>query len=131
MALALALACQSRAERAEIGDVARIAGLVERLRDADPSREAGALTRLEQATCAGVVACSLKDVCLRAHRLRRRALRQALALGNELQVPESDAGTAVRLAELPRTRSDLALAAKLVDECHARQVRSMRETLLR
>lgn len=129
-ALAGLAACKSDAERARLGQVARLADQIERLRRADNPDKRALLEQLIRTDCPDAEACGLKDLCVRAYRLHQSALDSITALQ---AFTRGDAGTPApaNLGDrLTRTREDLERARQLSETCAAEQIRVVRKSLL-
>jgi hypothetical protein len=131
--LALALGCPSDAERAELGQVARLVENIDRLRHADNANKQPLLTALEGATCQSTDACALKDLCVEAYRLHQRALDAIATLKAHA---ERDSGPLDRSAserkalEFEAIEGDLVRAKGLSEQCAEDQVRVVRKRLM-
>jgi hypothetical protein len=129
-ALASLGACKSDAERARLGQVARLADQIERLRRADNPDKRPLLEQLIGTDCPDAEACGLKDLCVRAYRLHQSALDSITALQAFTRSDAAAPAPANLGDRLTRTREDLEHARQLSEDCAAEQIRVVRKSLL-
>lgn len=128
LGLALGSSCQSDAERARLGQVARLAEHIDRLRRADNADKRVPLDALVAADCHDDTSCALKDLCVRAYQLHQRSLDSINAL--KRVAAEETAAVARARPELAATERDLVQAKELMDQCAEEQVRVVRKSLM-
>jgi hypothetical protein len=122
------LGCKSDAERAQEGQVARLAEHIDRLRRADNRAKREPLAALAALSCPDPDACALQDLCLRAYHLHQSALDAISSLERLSQSdtpPPPDVGQ-----RLARAQAELAQAKTLSETCAEHQVRVVRKALI-
>lgn len=126
--VATLLACKSDAERVRLGQVARLADHIDRLRRADNPDKRALLQALAGIDCPDAEACALKDLCLRAYGLHQNALDQIEVL-QRLAVQKLAPPPADLPESLERAHAQLEQAKTLSEKCAEEQVRLMRSAM--
>ena len=128
MLVATLLSCKSDAERVRLGQVARLADHIDRLRRADNPDKRALLQALGGIDCPDAEACALKDLCLRAYSVHQSALDQIESL--QRLAEQTLAPTPADLpASLERAQAQLEQAKTLSEKCAEEQVRLMRSAM--
>ncbi|HKO89996.1 MAG TPA: hypothetical protein VJU61_02525 [Polyangiaceae bacterium] len=126
--VATLFACKSDAERVRLGQVARLADHIDRLRRADNPDKRALLQTLTGIDCPDTEACALKDLCLRAYSVHQRALDEIESLQSlarqQLNPAPPDLGV-----RLERAQAQLVQAKALSEQCAEEQVRLMRSAM--
>ena len=128
MLVATLLCCKSDAERVRLGQVARLADHIDRLRRAANPDKGALLQALAGIDCPDAEACALKDLCLRAYSVHQSALDQ---IGSLQRVAEQAlAPTPADVpASLERAQAQLEQAKTLSEKCAEEQVRLVRSAM--
>ena len=126
--VATLLGCKSDAERARLGQVARLADHIDRLRRADNPDKRALLQALAGIDCPDAEACALKDLCLRAYSVHQSALDQIESL-QHLAEQQLTAAPPDTNARLERAQAQLEQGKTLGENCAEEQVRLMRSAL--
>lgn len=120
LALAL-LGCRSQEARALEAEAARIGRAVDALRDAPNEAKSPLLAALEGEACNDPETCGLKALCSRAYSRHVEGLEKSARV-KALLAPDAGTGPAREAVALLREAEDaLAEAAKLTEECAAKQ----------
>ncbi len=108
-------ACKSAAQREAEGEVARIAQLVDALRDAPNNAKETPLEELRRQTCSAPAACELQQICVQAYALHGRAIETTMRVRQAMRDGTGAVGAAQDLLDL--TERDLAKAKTMMDRC--------------
>lgn len=126
--VATLLACKSDAERARLGQVARLADHIDRLRRADNRDKRALLQALGGIDCPDAEACALKDLCLRAYSVHQSGLDEIESL-QKLAKQEATPAPPDLGVRLERAEAQLVQAKTLSEDCAEEQVRVVRSAM--